>query len=454
MRNSMKTMKLRGNTKEFVFNMANTYLIKGVSLIVSFFTTPAYMKYFSDEGVLGVWFTIISVLTWILTFDMGIGNGLRNRVTETLTAKDTFKTKMYVSSAYFYIIAVASVLSVVIFTLSSFINWNRFFNISDTSVSRHDLRVAVNLVLFSILLQLVLRLISSLMYALQLSFVQNLLALATSVILLLYTAISNRLGTNNHIISMAIIYLFAVNVPLVVTTVVAFATKLKEVRPNIYYFNKFYALDTFKIGSVFLLLQFCALIINNTTYYLVSRLCGSEEVVQYNIYYKVFSVIDTFVVLGTTAVWSAVTKAIAEKKIDWVLKLTYILYGGATVIFLLQFAAFPLFQPFFDLWLGDKTIKVSYPALITFSITCGISSWSYITASICNGMGELKVQSLLMVLGAIIMVPIAYIGVKLTGNYIGIEIAHGLALLPYCMIQSTWLLRQLRFRMKYLAEPS
>lgn len=450
----MSKTKTRGNTSEFIFNMVNTYLVKGASLVIGFFTTPAYMEYFSDKRVLGVWFTIISVLTWILYFDFGIGNGLRNRVTETLVAKETVKTKIYISSAYIFIIAVALVFSVIIFNLTSYVNWNGFFNIDETSIDSHDLRTAVNLVLLSILLQLVLRLITSLMYAMQLAFVQNLLAMSTNVILLIYTVICNRFGLNNNIINLAVVYLFAANIPLIITTIYAFSTILKEVRPNITFFNKYYALDTFKIGSAFLLLQFCALIINNTTYYLVSRLCGSAEVVEYNIYYKVFSLIDTFVVLGTTAVWSAVTKALAQKKIDWVMKLTYFLYGAATVVFLLQFAAFPLFQPFFDLWLGDKTIKVQYPALITFSITCGISSWSYITASICNGMGELKLQSVLMVLGAALMVPIALIGSKITGNYIGVELAHGLALLPHCIIQTAWLLRQLRFRMKYLAEAS
>ena len=301
---------------------------------------------------------------------------------------------------------------------------------------------------------MVLRLITSLMYAMQLAFVQNLLAMSTNVILLIYTVICNRLGFNNNIINLAVVYLFAANIPLIITTIYAFTTILKEVRPNMTFFNKYYAMDTFKIGSAFLLLQFCALVINNTTYYLVSRLCGSAEVVEYNIYYKVFSLIDTFVVLGTTAVWSAVTKAIAQKKIDWVLKLTYFFYGAATIVFLLQFAAFPLFQPFFDLWLGDKTIKVQYPALITFSITRWISSWSYITASICNGMGELKLQSILMVLGAALMVPIALIGAKITGNYIGVELAHGLALLPHCIIQSAWLLRQLRIRTRCIAEAS
>ena len=448
----MKIFKTRGNTSEFLFNMVNTYLIKGASLFIGFFTTPAYMEYFSDDRVLGVWFTIISVLTWILYFDFGIGNGLRNRVTETLTAKENFKTKIYISSAYIFIIAVAVVFSVVVFILTNYVNWNKFFNIKEASISSNDLRWAVNIVLFSILLQLVLRLITSLMYAMQLAFVQNLLAMATNVILLIYTVICNRFGFNNNIINLAVVYLFAANIPLIIATIFAFTTILKEVRPNITYFNKFYALDTFKIGSAFLLLQFCALVINNTTYYLVSNFCGSGVVVEYNIYYKVFSLIDTFIVLGTSAVWSAVTKAITQKKIEWVIKLTYFLYGAATVVFLLQFVAFPLFQPFFNLWLGDKTIKVQYPVLVTFSVTCGISTWSYITASICNGMGELKLQSVLMVMGAALMVPAAYIGAKVTGNYIGVELAHGLALLPHCIIQSVWLLRQLRIRKRYLTE--
>ena len=62
-------------------NVIGAFAVKGASLILSLFTMPAYMRFFEDEQILGVWFTLLSVLSWILNFDLGIGNGLRNNLT-------------------------------------------------------------------------------------------------------------------------------------------------------------------------------------------------------------------------------------------------------------------------------------------------------------------------------------------------------------------------------------
>ena len=66
--------------KRLLLNVFISLLIKGLTLIFSFVSTPLYIRFFNDDMVLGVWFTLLSLLTMTLNFDFGIGNGLRNKL--------------------------------------------------------------------------------------------------------------------------------------------------------------------------------------------------------------------------------------------------------------------------------------------------------------------------------------------------------------------------------------
>ena len=81
------------NNKIVLKNVMGAFLVKGLGVIVSLFTMPAYLRFFNNDIVLGLWFTVLSVLHWILNFDFGIGNGLRNHLSEELAKNNILKAK-------------------------------------------------------------------------------------------------------------------------------------------------------------------------------------------------------------------------------------------------------------------------------------------------------------------------------------------------------------------------
>ncbi|CAH0206525.1 lipopolysaccharide biosynthesis protein [Priestia megaterium] len=431
--------KFSNTTSNVIFNIINSVLVKGIAIIVAFLTIPAYIKYFDNNVTLGIWFTILSVLSWILNFDLGIGNGLRNRIVTTLAQKQEEKTKKYISSAYIFLLIIAVIVSIITCSLSLIIPWNNVFNVSNTDVSSADLTFAITIVLLSIMLQFILRIISSILYALQLAFIPNMLSLLTSIILLIFVMYSNAYLANHNIIALSLVYLLAVNLPLLITTLVIFKNRLRAFRPSIHFFDFDYAKDTLKTGSAFLGLQLEAMIINNTSIFLITWLLGSIYVVEYNIYFKVFSLVSTVFSLITVPIWSAVTKAQSEQNYLWVKKTIRVLQLIAIIFSVVQLMMLPIMQFLFDVWLKENSINVDYEIMILFSIEQSVVIWSGICASICNGLNELRLQFILMTIGAILIVPLAIVFTGILGGYYGVVLAHTIALLPYCIGQTIWL---------------
>lgn len=435
----MKIRQINGNTRKVISNVINGIVIKGIAILIGFLTIPAYMRYFKDNSILGVWFTILSVLSWILSFDLGIGNGLRNRIVGTIANNDSIGTRKYISSAYIFLFTVSIAIFSVIFILSQIIPWNKVFNISDHKIDTVDLKIAIIIVLLGIMLQFVLRLVSSIFYALQESFIPNMLALITNIFLLIFVMISNNTGNNNSIIILSLAYLLAVNLPLLIATIIIFSTRLKAVLPSTRFFDMKFAVDTLKIGSVFLGLQLEAMVINNTSVFLITWLLGSKFVVEYNVYFKAFSLVNAVYSLITVPMWSAITKAKSENDYQWIMKTTRVLQLIAVIFTIGQFLVFPIMQFIFNIWLKENTFNINYNIMILYAIEQGIMIWSGIYASICSGLNEMKWQFIFMTVGACLMFPLSMIFTNIFQSYYGVILAHCFSLLPYCIGQTVWL---------------
>jgi len=65
--------RLSENSRSVIWNVSMAFLVKGAALVLSLFTVPAYMRYFQNQTVLGVWFTIVSVLVaFAIAFPLSI----------------------------------------------------------------------------------------------------------------------------------------------------------------------------------------------------------------------------------------------------------------------------------------------------------------------------------------------------------------------------------------------
>jgi O-antigen/teichoic acid export membrane protein len=434
-----KLINANENNRAIFLNTLGAFIVKGGALIVSLFTMPAYMRYFGEQQILGLWFTIVSVLSWILTFDLGIGNGLRNHLVPALVDDDKVKAKKYISSAYIITTIIAVVSIIVSLTFFKYINWNSFFNIANSDVANSTLNLTVIIVFSGIMLQFLFKLITSILYAMQKSAVVNFLRLVTSVITLVYVLNARTSDVSTNLISLAIVHVLAVNVPLLIATIYIFLKDLRGYKPEVSYFEMAYAKKVMKLGGIFFWVQIMYMLITATNEFLITWLTNPQMVVEYQIYYKLFTLIGTLFMLALTPIWSAVTKALSQNNFSWIKKLYNSLKIMAAIAIVIQFLMIPFLQLGINLWLGDNAIQVNYFIAFVFAISGSILIWNGVLSSIANGLGELKIQFAFFTLGAIIKLPIAWILVNLLDSWIGVIVSNIISMSLYCVIQPIWL---------------
>ena len=402
----LKKLKLEKSEKNLIINIIAAFAIKGVSLLISLFSTPQYIVFFNDNSVLGVWYTILSVLSWITICDLGLGNGLRNKLTEALTAGDTERAKHYTSSAYCAITIIIIPITVIGLALIPFLDLNEFLKLNPNVISPLTIKLSLAILFVGICLNFIFKTINSVLYAMQKSSVTNFIALITSIIPLCYITFFKSEDIQFNLIALSIVHVLATAVPLITATFFVFLTSLKNCAPTPKYFTKSATKDVMGLGLGFFGAQIFFMLLMSTNELLINTFFLPEYVVEYNIYYKIFTTVGSLFMLALTPLWSKVTQDVAQKRFHILKKTNKLLYVVSGIAFIAQFAIIPFLQWFLDIWLGENSITVDYTTAIIFALFGGIFIFNNALNTIANGMGDLKTQFFVYGIAAVLKVPI------------------------------------------------
>jgi O-antigen/teichoic acid export membrane protein len=102
---------------------------RGVGVITALISVPLTLHYLGQERY-GLWMTISSITAMLGFADLGMGNGLLNAIAEADGKDDTEAAKMYVSSAFFLLLGIASCILLGFLFIYSMVPWARVFNIT------------------------------------------------------------------------------------------------------------------------------------------------------------------------------------------------------------------------------------------------------------------------------------------------------------------------------------
>lgn len=303
-------------------------------------------------------------------------------------------------------------------------------------VSQETLYIVAIIVFIGVMLQFWLKLINSVLYALQKSSVNNFLVLCTNVMILLIAQFYPS-GTNEqNIIVMAIVHALAVVIPLLVASFWAFWKKIPYALPRIKYVSKKYTRSVLSLGGVFFFVQIAYMLIMSTNEFLITKTSGNTFNVEYQAYYKLFSLGSTVFALALTPIWSVITKAKAEKNYKWIQK-TYKKFMMLGALFCFgEFAVVLLIQPIMKIWLGENGIAdINYVTGFIFAILGCAMIINSVLSSVANGIGELKTQAICFGIGAALKIPLAFLLVRILGTWIGVVISNIICMGAYCCVQ-------------------
>ena len=84
-------------------NILALFFLRGISIVISFLLVPLTIDYLNATEY-GIWLTLSSILIWVDFFDIGIGHGLRNKLSEALASNDHELGRCYVSTTFVFLL--------------------------------------------------------------------------------------------------------------------------------------------------------------------------------------------------------------------------------------------------------------------------------------------------------------------------------------------------------------
>lgn len=397
-------------TRLAIKNVIGSLFVKGGSVLVSLLVVPLTINYVNADQY-GIWLALSSIIAWLSFFDIGLGNGLKNKLTMALANGDSKLAKSYISTTYALLAILAAIFLLVFLLVHQFISWSSVLSLPPTMEQELGRLISIVIIFFS--LQFVFQTIVVILTAHQ------------------QVSVASLLGFLGNLVSMAIIWIlikttegslfylglaFSV-APLVVYLVASFYyfnADYKTIAPSFKAVDFKFSRELMGLGVKFFIIQIAAIVLYQTTNIMLVKMYGPAEVTSYNISYKYFSVISMVFSIVMSPFWVAFSDAFFKKDIQWiqntVRKLIRIWLAMSVLGIIMWLVSIPVIR----YWVGP-TVEYKWEnglAMLLYFISFSFGS---IFVFFINGTGKVYIQFLTSIISPLIFIPLAI----LLGKYFG-----------------------------------
>lgn len=394
-------------------NILASFAIKGWSSVVVLLMVPLTLKCLGNYQN-GVWLTISSMLLWIDQMDIGLGNGLRNRLSIYMAHGETGHARSLISSTFAMLTYIIVPAMIILIALVWLCNTYSLFNVDPSIINNLDEVLTVTVIL--VCSTFIFKLIGNFYMGMQLPAVSNMLIAAGQTLAYVGTYILYINGTHS-LLHIAVVNTAAPLVTYLIAYPVTFRLKYPQLRPSVKLINLQEAKEVMTLGLRFFAIQISSVVLFMTSNLLISKLFDPAMVTPYGIAYRYFSIPLVAFTVICMPFWNATTDAYERNDIEWIRRATKKL-RFMTIGILLGMILMVVVSGFvYRIWIGPES-DVSLSMTIGMAVYIFILIYSMRYSYFINGIGKLRVQLIFTVGAAIVFIPAAYVVVKWTNDII------------------------------------
>lgn len=365
--------------------------LKVVSLCTSFLIVPVTL-HFLDKEPYGIWMTISSMAFWIFTFDVGLGNGMRNYLSTAISKEDYKAGSIYISSTFVMLSLIALMIAFIAIPIIIFLDFNNLLN--TTSIINKDLQIIILVALALTLANFIVKNIGFIYVAMQKYAINDLLAMGGNVLSLIIIYFITKVIDGKCEYNLLIVVTIFMSMPVFVFLLggIPLFIKYPALRPSLKHIDINFSKGIIQKGLGFFIIQItsCLIIFGGANIF-ISHFSGPEAVTTYNIAYKFFNLLVIGYTIIIAPMWNAYTDAHVKGDWTWIqntFKKALFMWAGSIClgIFMLLFCNF-----FYSIWVGKSVLIPLSVSTITLSYI-SFFNLNNCATYLLNGLNTIRVQ--------------------------------------------------------------
>ncbi|KIC03533.1 hypothetical protein OA88_03320 [Flavobacterium sp. JRM] len=397
----MSYFRSNDRSKNIKANVIGSIFLKGISIFLSLLIVPLTIDYISPYQY-GVWITLSSIIGWLSFFDIGFGNGLKNKFVEAVTNGKIKLARIYVSTTYAILALIIFCVWLISIIVSKFIDWPKFLNVK--GIDNDQFFYILLIVLSTFAFQFILGLVNTILSAIQKPVITSLINVISQLLVLIGIYILT-LTTSGSIMNLSLLIGIVNTFVLIFFSVYLYNTSLKKYSPQLKFVNFKFAKGLLSLGLNFFILQIIAIIYYETNNIIITKVLTPLDVTVYNLAFKYVSIIGMLFSIILSPFWSAFIEARVLNDVAWMKLETKKLYK---IFFIFLFGTFILVvsSPFlYNVWFG-KSVTITFQLTICMGIWQVFNMWNSLHSTLIYGFGKIKLQIIASVSVGILNIPL------------------------------------------------